>query len=121
MYTVHCDRSIETTVYRTTLHIATINIAFHVEMDRVATEAERLSRVRDLNVIKMRYSQSLIFFVRVDHYLDAELVATSLVPVAPLKTRLRLELVRVEFLRASLDLAIPSLMEWALYDNVTGK
>ena len=121
MYTVHCDSSIETTVYRTTLHIATINIALHVEVDWVAAETERLTRVGDLNMVEMCNSQSLVFHIWMNHYLDPKLVASSLVPVAPLETCLRLKLVRIELLWTCFDLAIPSLVEWASYDNITGK
>ena len=59
MYTMHCDRSVETTVYRTALHIAFADVSFDMEMDGVATEAERLARVCHFNVVEMCNSKSL--------------------------------------------------------------
>ena len=121
MYTVHGDRSVETAVYRTALHIAAVHIALHVEMDGVATKTERLARVRHLDMVEMRHSQSLIFLIRMNHDLDPELVAPPLVTVAPLKTGLRLKLVWIELLGTCFDLAIPSLVKRAPHHDVTGK
>ena len=59
MYAVHGDRSVETTVYRTALYIASVHITFHVEMDGIATKAARLSRVCNLDVIEMSHRNTL--------------------------------------------------------------
>ena len=63
----------------------------------------------------------LILLVRVDHNLYTELIASSLVTISTLETRLRCELIRVELLWTSLDLAIPIVINGASYNHVTGE
>ena len=62
MDVMHGDGSVETAMDCTTLDVRLADVTFHVEMNWVATEAERLPRVRDLNVIEVCHCKALSCF-----------------------------------------------------------
>ena len=99
MYTVHGDRPVEAPVYRTALHIGAVHFALHMEMNRIAAEAKRLTRVRHLDMVEVSDSETFAFVIGVHHDLYTELITSTLLTVPAVETCLRGELVRIELRR----------------------
>ena len=89
---MNIDGSIERVMDAASTHVRAIHVAVNVEVDGVATDAERLSSVRDLDMFYVADDFACVQLLLVEHDLRPELVAADLVPETTLEARVRREL-----------------------------